>query len=77
MTPLRVGFLGYENACALDIVGPAEAFAAAIRHDRNGNPPGAHGRWRMHGDELIQTDGKRIDVVKIISLNEAELVVRN
>ncbi|MFL6540274.1 MAG: GlxA family transcriptional regulator [Chthoniobacterales bacterium] len=37
MTPLRVGFLGYENACALDIVGPAEAFAAALRQDRNGN----------------------------------------
>lgn len=31
MAPLRVGFLGYELVNALDIVGPAEAFASALR----------------------------------------------
>ena len=31
MTPIRVGFLGYEQANALDLVGPAEAFASAFR----------------------------------------------
>lgn len=31
MAPIRVGFLGYEQANALDIVGPAEAFASAFR----------------------------------------------
>src|SRR4029078_6721224 len=36
MKPLRVGFIGYENACALDIVGPAEAFAAALQTDSKG-----------------------------------------
>jgi transcriptional regulator GlxA family with amidase domain len=30
MAPLRVGFLGYPHANALDIVGPAEAFASAL-----------------------------------------------
>ncbi|HSP45485.1 MAG TPA: DJ-1/PfpI family protein, partial [Chthoniobacterales bacterium] len=32
MTPLRVGFIGYEQANALDLAGPAEAFASAS-HD--------------------------------------------
>jgi transcriptional regulator GlxA family with amidase domain len=36
MTPLRVGFLGYENANALDLVGPAEAFASALRDNGRG-----------------------------------------
>src|SRR5438128_2480497 len=36
MAPLRVGFLGYENANALDLVGPAEAFALAFRDDGKG-----------------------------------------
>ncbi|MGZ5023662.1 MAG: GlxA family transcriptional regulator [Chthoniobacterales bacterium] len=36
MTPLRIGFLGYENANALDIVGPAEAFASALRDNGRG-----------------------------------------
>jgi transcriptional regulator GlxA family with amidase domain len=31
MAPLRVGFLGYDQVNALDIVGPAEAFASAFR----------------------------------------------
>jgi transcriptional regulator GlxA family with amidase domain len=30
MAPLRIGFLGYEQANALDLVGPAEAFASAL-----------------------------------------------
>src|ERR1700731_3365031 len=30
MTPLRVGFIGYEQANALDLAGPAEAFASAF-----------------------------------------------
>jgi transcriptional regulator GlxA family with amidase domain len=33
MAPLRVGFLGYEHLNALDVVGPAEAFASAVRED--------------------------------------------
>jgi transcriptional regulator GlxA family with amidase domain len=37
MAPLRVGFLGYEKANALDLVGPAEAFASAFREDGKGN----------------------------------------
>ena len=36
MAPLRIGFLGYENANALDIVGPAEAFASAFRDNGKG-----------------------------------------
>ncbi|MDQ2659831.1 MAG: helix-turn-helix domain-containing protein [Verrucomicrobiota bacterium] len=36
MAPLRIGFLGYENACALDLVGPAEAFASALRQTVQG-----------------------------------------
>ena len=36
MAPLRIGFLGYENANALDIVGPAEAFASALRDSGKG-----------------------------------------
>jgi transcriptional regulator GlxA family with amidase domain len=36
MGPLRVGFLGYEQANALDLVGPAEAFASAFRDDGKG-----------------------------------------
>src|SRR5215211_4779079 len=36
MTPLRVGFLGYEQVNALDIVGPAEAFASAFRTNERG-----------------------------------------
>jgi transcriptional regulator GlxA family with amidase domain len=30
MTPLRVGFVGYEQANALDLAGPAEAFTSAV-----------------------------------------------
>lgn len=36
MAPLRVGFVGYENANALDLVGPAEAFASAFRDNGKG-----------------------------------------
>jgi transcriptional regulator GlxA family with amidase domain len=36
MTPLRVGILGFEQANALDIVGPAEAFASALRDNGKG-----------------------------------------
>jgi transcriptional regulator GlxA family with amidase domain len=36
MAPLRVGFLGYEQANALDLVGPAEAFASAFRNSGKG-----------------------------------------
>lgn len=34
--PLRVGFIGYEQANALDLVGPAEAFASAFRDNGKG-----------------------------------------
>jgi len=36
MTPLRVGLIGYEQANALDLAGPAEAFASAFRDNGNG-----------------------------------------
>jgi transcriptional regulator GlxA family with amidase domain len=36
MAPLRVGFIGYEQANALDLVGPAEAFASAFRANGKG-----------------------------------------
>jgi len=36
MAPIRVGFLGYDQANALDLVGPAEAFASAFRETGNG-----------------------------------------
>jgi transcriptional regulator GlxA family with amidase domain len=36
MAPLHVGFLGYEQANALDLVGPAEAFASAMRDNGKG-----------------------------------------
>ena len=36
MTPLRIGFIGYENANALDLAGPAEAFASATRDNGKG-----------------------------------------
>src|ERR1044072_239036 len=38
MATLRIGFLGYEQANALDIVGPAEAFASVFRDDGTGKP---------------------------------------
>ena len=36
MAPLRIGLLGYEQANALDIAGPAEAFASAFRDNGKG-----------------------------------------
>jgi transcriptional regulator GlxA family with amidase domain len=36
MAPLRVGFIGYEQANALDLAGPAEAFASAFRDNGKG-----------------------------------------
>ncbi len=36
MAPLRIGFLGYENTNALDLVGPAEAFTSALRDNGRG-----------------------------------------
>jgi transcriptional regulator GlxA family with amidase domain len=36
MAPLRVGFLGFDQANALDLVGPAEAFASAFREKGKG-----------------------------------------
>src|SRR5436190_6396415 len=38
MTPLRIGFVGYEQANALDLAGPAEAFASAMRDAGKGKP---------------------------------------
>jgi transcriptional regulator GlxA family with amidase domain len=37
MGSLRVGFLGYENVNALDLVGPAEAFASARQPGKDGS----------------------------------------
>ena len=36
MTPLRVGLIGYDQANALDLAGPAEAFASAVRDNGRG-----------------------------------------
>ncbi len=36
MTPLRIGFIGYKNANAFDLVGPAEAFTSALRDSGRG-----------------------------------------
>ena len=36
MGPLRIGFLGYQQVNALDIVGPVEAFASAMRENGRG-----------------------------------------
>jgi transcriptional regulator GlxA family with amidase domain len=36
MTPLRIGFVGYDQANALDLAGPAEAFASAFCDDGKG-----------------------------------------
>src|SRR5256714_4549982 len=36
MTPLRVGLIGYEQANALDLAGPTEAFASAVRDNGKG-----------------------------------------
>src|SRR3954464_2500572 len=36
MTPLRIGLLGYEQANSLDLAGPAEAFASAVRDNGRG-----------------------------------------
>ena len=38
MALLHIGFLGYERANALDLVGPAEAFASAWRESGKGKP---------------------------------------
>ncbi len=38
MALLHVGVLGYPNATALDLVGPAEAFASAMRTTEKGKP---------------------------------------
>ena len=35
MTPLRVGFIGFDNLNALDLVGPAEAFTTALVDQAN------------------------------------------
>lgn len=36
MGPLRIGFLGYQQVNALDVAGPAEAFASAMRDNGRG-----------------------------------------
>jgi transcriptional regulator GlxA family with amidase domain len=36
VAPLRIGLIGYEQANALDLAGPAEAFASALRDDGKG-----------------------------------------
>jgi putative intracellular protease/amidase len=36
MNPKRIGFLGFDGITALDLVGPTEAFAAAVIHEGNG-----------------------------------------
>ena len=36
MPPVRIGLIGYEQANALDLAGPAEAFASALRDNGKG-----------------------------------------
>src|SRR4051794_28693969 len=36
MTPLRIGLVGYGQANALDLAGPAEAFTSAVRDNGKG-----------------------------------------
>jgi transcriptional regulator GlxA family with amidase domain len=36
VTPLRIGLIGYEQANALDLAGPTEAFASAFRENGKG-----------------------------------------
>jgi transcriptional regulator GlxA family with amidase domain len=38
MNAKRIGFLGFDGITALDLVGPAEAFAAAVVEEDNGGP---------------------------------------
>lgn len=38
MNPKRIGFLGFDGITALDLVGPAEAFAAAVIDEGRGGP---------------------------------------
>ncbi len=40
--PLRVGIVGFDQVDALDLVGPAEAFASAQAHDAKGKPVPAY-----------------------------------
>ena len=40
--PLRIGIVGFDQVDALDLVGPAEAFASALAHDANGSPRSAY-----------------------------------
>jgi hypothetical protein len=35
----RIAIFGYEGASALDITGPAEAFAVANQHSKASSPP--------------------------------------
>jgi len=40
--PLRIGIVGFDQVDALDLVGPAEAFASALAHDGGGNQGSAY-----------------------------------
>ena len=40
--PLRIGIVGFDQVDALDLVGPAEAFASALAHDASGNQGSAY-----------------------------------
>src|SRR4051812_13296388 len=42
MKPRRIGIVGFDQVDALDLVGPAEAFATAQVNDANGNPVRAY-----------------------------------
>jgi len=40
MTPKRIGFIGFDGVVAIDLAGPAEAFACAqIKEGENGPKP--------------------------------------
>ncbi len=42
MKPRRIGIIGFDQVDALDLVGPAEAFASATDNDTNGNSGSAY-----------------------------------
>src|SRR2546423_9614651 len=42
MTPLRIGLIGFERVNGLDLAGPAEAFASAMRENGRGKFDGCY-----------------------------------
>ena len=54
MTRIRIGILGYDGMQALDLVGPADAFAAALADADGGTPE------RLYDVSIIGLTGRRL-----------------